>query len=319
MVAGGAGFIGSFLCNYYCEKGAEVICIDSLITGSEKNIHHLSGRKNFKFIRADVSRPLPDLPEGINLIFNLASPASPLDYYRYPIETLRVGSAGTENLLLLSLHQQVPVVLASTSEVYGDPQAHPQKESYWGNVNPVGPRSVYDESKRYAEAITSAYCRKYGLPAAIARIFNTYGPRLRPADGRAIPNFISQALAGIPVTVYGDGTQTRSLCYVTDLVEGLVCLGDKILNAREGQKGAVLLVNLGNPEEITIIKLAKLIISLCNSGSKIVLKPLPDDDPTRRCPDISLAKTLLDWQPKVPLEEGLKITIDWFRSTTYRE
>ncbi len=316
LIAGGAGFIGSFLCEYYCQRGEEVICLDSLITGSKENIEHLLSQRNFTFIRADISQPLPRLPEGVGLVFNLASPASPVDYYRYPIQTLRSGSAGTENLLLFALSQQkAPFILASTSEVYGDPKVHPQKESYWGNVNPIGKRSVYDESKRYAEAITMAYYRQFGLPIGIARIFNTYGPRMRPADGRAVPNFISQALAGLPVTVYGDGTQTRSLCYVSDLVEGLAALAQKVCDCfrENGKERKAFLVNLGNPEEVAIIELAKLIISLCHSKSEIIFQPLPDDDPARRCPDIREAKRVLDWEPKVSLKEGLKRTIDWFR------
>ena len=306
LIAGGAGFIGSYLCEYYCGQDAEVICLDNLITGSRENVLFLLKRKNFTFLEMDVSRPLPKLPKGINLIFNLASPASPVDYYRYPLETLRVGSAGTENLLELAWKEGAFFVLASTSEVYGDPEVHPQKEDYWGNVNPNGLRSVYDESKRYAEAVTAAYRRKYGLKTATSRIFNTYGPRLRPADGRVVSNFILQALAGNPVTVYGDGSQTRSLCYVSDLVAGLVRLA--------GKASAVdnVVVNLGNEREITILELAKMIISLCRSRSEIVFQLLPDDDPTRRCPDISRAKAILGWKPLVSLEEGLKKTISWF-------
>ena len=307
LIAGGAGFIGSYLCEHYCGKGAEVICLDNLITGSKENIVSLSGRKNFTFLKTDISRTIPDLPKGINLIFNLASPASPVDYYRYPLETLRVGSVGTENLLELARKESASFVLASTSEVYGDPAVHPQKEDYWGNVNPNGPRSVYDESKRYAEAITAAYRRKYGIKTATSRIFNTYGPRLRPADGRVVSNFISQALAGTPVTVYGNGSQTRSLCYVFDLVAGLVRLSEKASTADN------VVVNLGNSHEITILELSKMIISLCRSQSEIIFQPLPDDDPARRCPDISRAKAVLDWEPAVPLEEGLKKTIDWFQ------
>ncbi|MCX5642205.1 MAG: SDR family oxidoreductase [Candidatus Omnitrophica bacterium] len=306
LVAGGAGFIGSYLCEHYCGAGAEVICLDNLITGSRENIAILLEQKNFLFREADVSQPLPKLPSGINLIFNLASPASPVDYYRYPLETLRVGSSGTENLLELAREEGAAFVMASTSEVYGDPKVHPQKEDYWGNVNPNGPRSVYDESKRYAEAITAAYRRKYGLKTAISRIFNTYGPRLRPADGRVVSNFISQARAGAPVTVYGDGSQTRSLCYVSDLVAGLAQLAGKA-NAVDN-----LVVNLGNPREITILELAGMVISLCSSRSEIIFQPLPEDDPTRRCPDISQAKNVLGWEPLVSLEKGLKKTIEWF-------
>lgn len=307
LIAGGAGFIGSYLCEHYCGEDAEVICLDNFITGSRENIASFLKRKNFTLIEADVSRTLPKLPKEINLIFNLASPASPVDYYRYPLETLRVGSAGTENLLQLALKKNAFFVLASTSEVYGDPRVHPQKEGYWGNVNPNGPRSVYDESKRYAEAITAAYRRKYGLRTAISRIFNTYGPRLRPDDGRVVSNFISQALADAPVTVYGDGSQTRSLCYVSDLVAGLVRLSEKTNSADN------MVVNLGNAHEITVLQLAKTIISLCRSRSEIVFQPLPNDDPSRRCPDISRAKAILNWEPLVSLEEGLKKTISWFK------
>ncbi len=307
LIAGGAGFIGSYLCEHYCGQDAEIICLDNLITGSKANIASLLKRKNFTFLKTDVSRPLPKLPKEINLIFNLASPASPVDYYRYPLETLRVGSIGTENLLELARKERAVFVLASTSEVYGDPVVHPQKEDYWGNVNPNGLRSVYDESKRYAEAVTAAYRRKYNLKTAISRIFNTYGPRLRPADGRVVSNFISQALAGSPVTVYGDGSQTRSLCYVSDLVAGLARLAGKADAADN------VVVNLGNAREITILELAGMIISLCRSRSKIIFQSLPDDDPARRCPDISRAKEILDWEPLVPLEEGLKKTIGWFK------
>ena len=306
LIAGGAGFIGSYLCEHYFGEGAEVICLDNLITGSKENIASFLDRERFTFLEVDVSRPLPGLPSGIDLVFNLASPASPVDYYNYPLETLRVGSAGTENLLQLSLKEGAEFVLASTSEVYGDPKVHPQPEDYWGNVNPNGKRSVYDESKRYAEAVTAVYRRKFGLKTAIARIFNTYGPRLRPADGRVVSNFISQARAGAPVTVYGDGSQTRSLCYVSDLVTGLVRLAGK------AGTGDNVVINLGNPREITILELARTVISRCRSRSEITFQALPDDDPARRCPDISRAKALLGWRPAVSLEEGLKKTIDWF-------
>ncbi|MFH0795848.1 MAG: UDP-glucuronic acid decarboxylase family protein [Candidatus Omnitrophota bacterium] len=313
LIAGGAGFIGSHLCGFYCRQGAEVICLDNFITGRQKNIRHLRNQKKFTFQKVDVTKTLPKFKGKVDRVYHLASPASPVDYQRFPLETLKVGSVGTENLLRLALEKEAVFVLASTSEIYGEPLVHPQREDYWGNVNSVGPRSVYDESKRFAEAITTAYCRKEGLKAGIARIFNTYGPRLRLDDGRVVPNFICQAIKNEPVTVYGKGTQTRSLCYVSDLVRGLVRLAENAQKSKESYS----VVNLGNPEEITVLNLAKKVVSLCDSRSKIVFKPLPEDDPTRRCPDISRAKKLLGWEPEIGMEEGLKITIAWFRKQNY--
>ncbi len=327
IIAGGAGFIGSHLCGFYCSQGAEVICLDNFITGRQKNIQHLRNKKKFTFQKVDVTKDLPKFKGKVDLLYHLASPASPVDYQRFPLETLKVGSVGTENLLRLALEKKAVFVLASTSEIYGEPLVHPQREDYWGNVNSVGPRSVYDESKRFAEAITTAYCRRESLKAGVARIFNTYGPRLRLDDGRVVPNFICQAIKNEPVTVYGKGTQTRSLCYVSDLVRGLVRLAEKVrpptytspaAGGGSMKKGTFLVVNLGNPEEITVLNLAKRVISFCNSKSKIVFKPLPEDDPTRRCPDISRAKKLLGWEPEIGMEEGLKRTISWFREQKRR-
>lgn len=314
IIAGGAGFIGSHLCGFYCSQGAEVICLDNFITGRQKNIRHLRNQKKFTFQKVDVTKDLPKFKGKVDLLYHLASPASPVDYQRFPLETLKVGSVGTENLLRLALEKKAVFVLASTSEIYGEPLVHPQREDYWGNVNSVGPRSVYDESKRFAEAITTAYCRSEGLKAGIARIFNTYGPRLRLDDGRVVPNFICQAIKNEPVTVYGKGSQTRSLCYVSDLVRGLVRLAENAQKSKESYS----VVNLGNPEEITVLNLAKRVISFCDSKSKIVFKPLPEDDPTRRCPDISRAKKLLGWEPEIRMEEGLKKTIAWFREQKRR-
>lgn len=311
LIAGGAGFLGSHLCEQCLERGDAVVCLDNLSTGRRDNIRPLQGRARFTFLEADVTGRLPAAAGGCGAIFNLASPASPVDYLGLPLETLRAGARGCENLLGLARRDGAVFVQASTSEVYGDPLVHPQQETYWGNVNPVGPRSVYDESKRYAEALVCAFRRTFGLRTGIARIFNTYGPRLRPSDGRVVSNFIRQALAGEPLTVYGDGTQTRSLCYVSDLVGGLL----KLASAAGSGAGeeAHLPVNLGNPEETTVIALARKIIALCGSKSVITHHPLPADDPVRRCPDISRAGRLLDWRPLVPAGEGLARTIAWFR------
>jgi len=299
LLTGGAGFIGSHLCDFLIEKGNRVICLDNLITGKTENIDHLLNNPKFKFVRHDVTTYI-DVDEPIDYVLHFASPASPVDYQKYPIQTLKVGSLGTHNALGVAKAKGAKFLLASTSEVYGDPQINPQPESYWGNVNPIGPRGVYDEAKRFAEAITMAYHRVHKLDTKIARIFNTYGPRMRQDDGRAVPNFIIQALANKSLTVYGNGTQTRSFCYIEDMVDGLYKL--MLSNANEP-------VNLGNPNEVTILDIAKEIISLTGSKSKIEFKPLPADDPKVRCPDMTKAKALLNWGPKISLREGLKLTL----------
>ena len=302
LVTGGAGFLGSHLCEFLLNKGHEVIAMDNLITGTMDNIAHLS-RESFLFIKHDVTNYI--YVEGpLDHILHFASPASPLDYLELPIQTLKVGSLGTHKALGLALEKKATFLLASTSEVYGDPQIHPQPESYWGNVDPVGPRGVYDEAKRFAEALTMAYNRYHNVDTRIVRIFNTYGPRMRPEDGRAIPTFIPQALRREPLTIYGNGTQTRSFCYVSDLIEGIYLLLQSDIHEP---------VNLGNPDERSILELAETINHLTRSNRKMVNQPLPDNDPKVRQPDITLAKRLLNWEPGVDLEEGLKITIDWFR------
>jgi len=303
LVTGGAGFLGSHLCELFLSKGYFVICMDNLITGKMSNIRQLSKNKNFKFVKYDVSKNI-NIKGRIDYILHFASPASPIDYLKYPIETLKVGSYGTHNALDLAKAKKATFLLASTSEIYGDPLINPQPESYWGNVNSVGPRSVYDEAKRYAEAVTMAYYRLYKLDTKIVRIFNTYGERMRKEDGRAIPNFISQAIQDKPITVYGDGSQTRSFCYVSDLAIGIY----KLLMSREHNP-----TNIGNPNEMTLLTLAKIIIKLTDSKSRIVYKPLPVDDPKVRRPDITKAKRLLKWQPRVKLENGLCRTIKSFR------
>lgn len=303
LITGGAGFLGSHLCELFLSKGCFVICMDNLITGKMSNIRQLSKNKNFKFVKHDVSEKI-NIAGRIDYILHFASPASPVDYLKYPIQTLKVGSFGTHNALDLARAKRSVFLLASTSEVYGDPLINPQPESYWGNVNSVGPRSVYDEAKRYAEAATMAYYRLYKLDTKIVRIFNTYGERMREEDGRAIPNFISQAVQDKPITVYGDGSQTRSFCYVSDLAMGIY----KLLMSREHSP-----TNIGNPNEMTLLTLAKIIIKLTDSKSRIAYKPLPVDDPKVRRPDITKAKRLLEWQPKVRLEEGLCRTIKSFR------
>lgn len=305
VVTGGAGFLGSHLCRRLLADGYQVVCVDNLLTGSKENIEELAGTAGFQFIEADVSDLLPVAPP-VAVVAHLASPASPLDYAAHPIETLLAGSAGTHRALRLAQEAGARFLLASTSEVYGDPLVHPQPEAYWGNVNPVGPRSVYDEAKRYAEALTAAYRTRSGADTAIVRIFNTYGPRMRRGDGRAVPAFIEQALAGSRLTVAGDGSQTRSLCYVDDLIDGLVRL------IHSGLPGPV---NIGNPHEITIGELAATIARLTGTQAATSYVPLPADDPRRRCPDITLARECLDWTPGVPLEEGLRRTIAWFRGT----
>jgi dTDP-glucose 4,6-dehydratase len=295
VVTGGAGFLGSHLCDYLITRGHRVICIDNLDTGSLKNISHLR-REDFVFVQHDVTRFI-DVPEPVDFVYHLASPASPIDYARLPLQTLKVGSYGTHNALGLAKAKRARFLLTSTSEVYGDPHVHPQPESYWGNVNPIGPRGVYDEAKRYSEAMTMAYQRQQGVDTAIARIFNTYGPRMRPHDGRAIPTFVRQALGNKPITVFGDGSQTRSFCYVDDLVRGLHLLA---------ASGEHLPVNIGNPGEFTVLELAETVIRVTGSTSEIVHEALPVDDPRVRRPDIERATALLGWSPEVELEEGLR-------------
>jgi dTDP-glucose 4,6-dehydratase len=295
VVTGGAGFLGSHLCDTLVADGYRVICVDNLETGSLQNVEHLRG-DTFVFLQHDLTRHI-DIEESVDLIFHLASPASPIDYLRLPLQTLKVGSYGTHNALGLAKWKRARFLLASTSEVYGDPAVHPQPESYWGNVNPIGPRGVYDEAKRYAEALTMAYHRQQGVDTCIVRIFNTYGTRMRPYDGRAIPTFIRQALANQPITVFGDGSQTRSFCYVDDLVRGLVALA---------KSGEHLPVNIGNPQELTLLQLAEAVIEATGSKSQIVFEALPVDDPQVRQPDITRARQLLGWEPQVPLEEGLR-------------
>lgn len=302
LITGGAGFIGSHLCDLFIAKGCHVICMDNLITGSMNNIKHLIGRKGFEFIRHDVTQYI-DIKGKLDDVLHFASPASPIDYLKLPIQTLKVGSLGTHNALGLAKEKHATFLLASTSEVYGDPLVNPQPESYWGNVNPIGPRGVYDEAKRFAEAITMAYRRVHGVDTKIIRIFNTYGPRTREHDGRAIPNFISQALRNKPITVYGTGKQTRSFCYISDMVAGIY----KLLGSNINDP-----VNIGNPHEMTLLELAKTIIKLTGSRSRIVFEKLPVDDPKMRRPDIRKARTRLKWSPKVRLEDGLKSTIEYF-------
>ena len=302
LVTGGAGFLGSHLCEYLLKKGHTVIAIDNLITGSIANIEHLQC-ESFKFIKHDVTEYIY-VAGQVDYVLHFASPASPLDYLQLPIQTLKVGALGTHKALGLAKEKRARFLLASTSEIYGDPLVHPQSEEYWGNVNPVGPRGVYDEAKRFAEALTMAYNRYHGVETRIARIFNTYGPRMRPEDGRAIPAFIPQALRSEPLTVFGNGQQTRSFCYISDQVEGLYRL---LMSDHEEP------VNIGNPYEMTIMQLAESIIRLTKSNSKIITKPLPVDDPKIRQPDISKAKSILGWKPEIKLEEGLIKTIEWFR------
>ena len=304
VITGAAGFIGSHLSEALLDKGYSVVGIDNLLTGDIDNISHLSSR-NFLFIKHDVTNYIT-VDGPVDFVFHWASPASPIDYLDFPIPTLKVGALGTHNALGLAKAKGARFILASTSEVYGDPLEHPQRESYWGNVNPIGPRGVYDEAKRFAEAITTAYHRFHDLDAKIVRIFNTYGPRMRVRDGRAIPNFISQALCGNEVTVYGNGDQTRSFCYISDLVSGVVALAESDLNSP---------VNIGNPIEMTILQLAENIIAATNSSSRIVHKGLPIDDPKIRQPDITRAQNLPHWEPAVPINEGLSNTIKYFQET----
>ncbi len=304
VVTGGAGFIGSHLCDRLLADGHCVVVLDSLITGNLENIAHLFGREEFLFIKHDVTNFIY-VHGAVDAVLHFASPASPVDYLELPIQTLKVGALGTHKALGLARAKGARFLLASTSEVYGDPLVHPQPESYWGNVNPIGPRGVYDEAKRFAEAITMAYRRVHGLQTRIVRIFNTYGPRMRLNDGRVVPNFIGQALRGEPLTVYGDGSQTRSFCYVDDLVEGIV----RLLHSDEAEP-----VNLGNPDEVSILEFAQIINRMTGNTAGIVHRPLPQDDPKVRRPDISKARRVLGWEPRVPLEEGLARTVAYFRS-----
>src|ERR687887_1465080 len=295
LITGGAGFIGSHLCDYFLRLGHEVICMDNLLTGDISNIAHIRN-ENFLFIKHDVTNYI--YVEGqLDYLLHFASPASPIDYEKLPIQTLKVGSLGTHKALGLAKEKKATFLLASTSEVYGDPGVHPQPETYWGNVNPIGPRGVYDEAKRYAEALTMAYHRQQGVDTCIVRIFNTYGPRMRPHDGRAIPTFVRQALANEPLTVFGDGSQTRSFCYVDDLIRGLVLLAES---------GEHLPVNLGNPDEMTLLALAETVIRITGSTSEVLFEALPVDDPNVRKPDITRASQVLGWEPEVPLEDGLR-------------
>ena len=304
LIAGGAGFLGFHLCSRMLEEGHEVVAVDNFITGRRDSIEELSKNDRFRFIEHNISTPL-FVDDDLDAVMNLASPASPIDYLAHPIPTLKVGAIGTWHTLGLAMAKGARFFMASTSEVYGDPQIHPQPESYWGHVNPVGPRGVYDEAKRYAEAMTMAYHRFHGLDTRIVRIFNTYGPRMRPRDGRAVSTFIVQALNGEPLTVHGDGSQTRSFCYVDDLIEGFV----RLLASGEHDP-----VNIGNPEEYTVLELAQMVKELTGSASEIVFEPRPVDDPSVRRPDITRARDLLGWEPRVPVREGLERTIAWFRS-----
>ena len=307
VVTGGAGFLGSHLCDRLLERDYEVVCLDNLLTGNTSNIAHLMGHSNFKFIKYNVIDYL--FVEGpVDAVLHFASPASPIDYLEMPIQTLKVGSLGTHKALGLAKEKKARFLLASTSEVYGDPLVNPQPETYWGNVNPIGPRGVYDEAKRFAEAITMAYRRYHKMDARIARIFNTYGPRMRPNDGRVVSNFIVQALGESPLTIYGNGSQTRSFCYVSDLIGGILSLLAAPPSNEMGQP-----FNIGNPEERTIGHLATKIIALAGSSSPVVYQDLPVDDPHVRCPDIRRAKSILGWRPEVSIDEGLQLTIDYFR------
>jgi dTDP-glucose 4,6-dehydratase len=303
VITGGAGFLGSHLCDLLVEKGWEVVCLDNLVTGANSNISHLFRNPRFRFVQHDVTKYI-EVEGSVDAVLHFASPASPPDYLKIPIQTLKVGSLGTHNALGLALAKKAKFLLASTSECYGDPEVSPQPESYWGHVNPVGPRGCYDEAKRFAEALTMAYHRHRGVNTRIVRIFNTYGPRMRLNDGRALPNFLYQALSGLPITVYGDGKQTRSFCYVTDLMDGIY----RLLESDEHEP-----TNIGNPHEITILEFAERVRKLAGADVPIELHPLPQDDPKQRCPDITKAKRILGWQPKINLEQGLQLTYDYFR------
>jgi len=304
VITGGAGFLGSHLCDYLIKEGWDVLCIDSLITGVESNVAHLMASPRFRMVRQDVTRYI-EVAGPVDYVLHFASPASPVDYLKLPIQTLKVGALGTHNSLGLALAKKAKYLLASTSECYGDPQVSPQPETYWGHVNPIGPRGVYDEAKRFAEAMTMAYHRSHGVDTHIVRIFNTYGPRMRLNDGRALPNFVYQALRGKPITVYGDGKQTRSFCYVSDLIEGIY----RLMMSDEHEP-----TNIGNPQEITILEFAEKVRALMGAKVEIVFEPLPQDDPKQRCPDISKARRLLKWEPKVGLDGGLKLTLDYFKN-----
>jgi dTDP-glucose 4,6-dehydratase len=304
VILGAAGFIGSHLVDRFLAEGWRVTGVDNLITGTRRNLEHLAREPRFDFVEADICEPLDRVGGPVDAVLDFASPASPVDYLEHPLETLHVGSRGVESALLLASRHGATFLLASTSEVYGDPLEHPQKETYWGNVNPVGPRSVYDESKRFAEAITTAYARHRGVDVRIARIFNTYGPRMRLNDGRIVPNFVAQALRGEPITVFGTGTQTRSFCYVDDNVEGMW----RLLHSRHTTP-----VNIGNPQELTVLEFAQAVQRLVGSSCELVSRPLPEDDPRVRKPDIALARTVLGWEPKIALDEGMRRTIAWFR------
>ena len=300
IVTGGAGFLGSHLCDHLLDEGHRVICIDNLDTGSLENIAHITNGADFEFINQDLTEYV-QIDEKVDVVYHLASPASPIDYARLPLHTLKVGSYGTHHMLGLAKLKRARFLLASTSEVYGDPQVHPQSEDYWGHVNPIGPRGVYDEAKRYAEAMTMAYHRQQGVDTCIARIFNTMGPRMRPHDGRAIPTFLRQALQDKPLTVFGDGAQTRSFCFVDDLIRGLVALAESAVH---------LPVNLGNPDEFTLLEAAKAVIEVTESRSEIVFEALPVDDPQQRQPDITRARQLIGWEPTVSLREALRLTVE---------
>ena len=302
LIAGGAGFLGSHLCDLFWNRDFEVICVDNLVTGNARNVQHLVDQDRFTYFHHDIIQAI-EVDQDLDYVLNFASPASPPDYYRLPIQTMLVGSTGTHNMLELAKEKSAVFMMASTSEIYGDPQVSPQVEDYWGNVNPVGPRSVYDEAKRFSEAMTMAYHREFSLNTRLLRIFNVYGPRMRPKDGRAIPNFIDQALNGESITIYGDGSQTRSFCYYQDEVEGIYRLLMSNLN---------IPINIGNPNELTILELAETIIELTGSRSQIIFQELPEDDPKVRRPDISRAKQHLNWQPVVDLRQGLVQTIDYF-------
>jgi dTDP-glucose 4,6-dehydratase len=304
VITGGAGFLGSHLCDRFVDEGLEVVCVDNLLTGSRRNVEHLFDNPRFQFIETDITKGI-SFDGPVSVVLHFASPASPTDYLRFPIQTLKVGALGTHNALGLAKAKRARFLLASTSEAYGDPLEHPQSENYWGNVNPIGPRGVYDEAKRFAEAMTMAYHRAHGLETRIARIFNTIGPRMRLDDGRAVPTFITQALRGQSLTVHGDGSQTRSVGYVSDLVEGVV----RLLRSR-----VVEPVNLGNPEEIPVIDLAKMITRIAGSDAGVMFGERPEDDPSVRRPDITRARTLLGWEPQVGLEEALERTTAWFRT-----